>query len=309
MNCKPNYLSVMSYSRQVPIDPLTVPIWEGTPTSKSFLDYSNHGYWSLPGWSILDLNEGSLSETSGLTTQDRQQIVYGTPGIPPTIRISPTHFAPDPINPGINWNGNAAPPSGIAIMDINQLSSFAGCPATPTQIEKGYDDWLIMTLKFLDDADSRDGVGGDPRKLPELTSEILTAFRAELNQFVGPDSPNRNGSSVYVLNTTVPVRFELRDINGSFVKNADVSFIAKQISGNVSGTHLEPVNVTLVPSVGDHFKYDNIKNQYFYNWDTKNLIEGEYGLQFIANANSTKESLLQGIGEVDISVKVGLKKP
>ena len=94
------------------------------------------------------------------------------------------------------------------------------------------------------------------------------------------------------LNTTVPVRFELRDINGSFVKNADVSFIAKQISGNVSGTHLEPVNVTLVPSVGDHFKYDNIKNQYFYNWDTKNLIEGEYGLQFIANANSTKESLL-----------------
>ena len=83
-------------------------------------------------------------------------------------------------------------------MDINQLSSFAGCPATPTQIEKGYDDWLIMTLKFLDDADSRDGVGGDPRKLPELTSEILTAFRAELNQFVGPDSPNRNGSSVYV---------------------------------------------------------------------------------------------------------------
>ena len=128
MNCKPNYLSVMIYSRQVPIDPLTVPIWEGTSTSNSFLNYSSHGYWSPPGWPISDLTEGSLSELSGLTTQDRQTIVYGTPDRPiQLIRISPTHLASDSFNSGINWNGNSGIDSGFVSEDINQLDS-TGCP-------------------------------------------------------------------------------------------------------------------------------------------------------------------------------------
>ena len=113
MNCKANYLSVMSYARQVPITP-TSAVWEGNPITgvKGFLDYSSHGYFSMPGWSIIDLIENSLDERAGLTTQDRQMTVYGTPSTPLNpIRISLTRLASEPVwpvYPGIDWNGNGA---------------------------------------------------------------------------------------------------------------------------------------------------------------------------------------------------------
>ena len=145
---------------------------------------------------------------------------------------------------------------------MNSLNTIGGCGNSTGETEKGYDDWHIMTLKFLDDTDSRDGVGGDPRKLGvELTGEILKELRARVNQFVGPDPPiNANGSSVFNLNTTIPVRFQLRDVNGSFVTNASVNFMAEKISNNITGNKLESVNASLVPSQGKLFKYDNITN-------------------------------------------------
>lgn len=326
MNCKPNYLSVMNYARQVPITP-TATIWEGNPATglKSFLDYSSHGYFSMPGWSIFDLREGAplsspfLDERAGLVTQDKQMTVYGNPAdsLNP-IKISATRLSADPpypTYPGINWNGIDGMEATTVSQDVNWLNtpSFSvagGCQSSPGELEKGINDWLLLSLKFLFDTDSRDGIGSDPRKLPELTSEILKDLKARVNQFVGPDSPiNATGSSVFNLNTTIPVRFHLRDVNGSFINNASVSFFAKKISNNITGTNLEKVNTTFVPSSGNLFKYNNTSNQYSFNWFPGNLTQGEYALRFIANANSPNSTVLQGIGENGITVKVGLKQP
>jgi hypothetical protein len=325
MNCKPNYLSVMNYARQVPITP-TSAIWDGNPATglKSFLDYSAHGYNSAPGWSILDLKEGSpqdtpyLDERAGLITQNKQMTVYGNPSdsLNP-VKISATRLSTDPPYPppgypGINWDGVDSMQTSVA-QDANYLNTpsfnlVGGCQSSPGQLEKAFSDWNLLSLKFLFDADSRDGVGSDPRKLPELTPEILKDLRARVNQFTGPDPPiNATGNSVFNLNATIPIRFQLRDVNGSFIDNATVMLIPEKISNNITGNSLEPLNGTFVPSFGNLFKYDITTNQYSYNWFPGNLTQGEYALKFVTNANSTNSSVLQGIGENGITVRVGLK--
>ena len=119
INCKPNYLSVMSYSRQF-----------SDLVSNRPLDYSH---------SLLNtLNENALVENTGIIQSDpiNLQTVYG----PPALLVTT-------VNSAINWN-RVNPSTETVAMDINNMGT-TGCPALSGQTLYGFNDWGY-TLKLFD---------------------------------------------------------------------------------------------------------------------------------------------------------------
>ncbi|HYF99704.1 MAG TPA: hypothetical protein VD815_06405 [Candidatus Saccharimonadales bacterium] len=118
INCKPNYLSVMSWSRQV-----------SSLIGDQVLDYS---------WVNLDnLTEISLDETKGIEDT-----------IPSDLK---TVYGPDPIeiiNVGqpIDWNRDGNIENSVE-EDINYIRS-EDCPQVRGQILYGFDDW--SNLRYLE---------------------------------------------------------------------------------------------------------------------------------------------------------------
>jgi hypothetical protein len=113
-NCKPNYLSVMSYTRQFP-----------NLISDRPLDYSQ----SL----LLQLDENNLDEERGITlsTPSRARTAYG----PPSVIVGSTDVP-------IDWNRDNDVVDNRINNDINNLNPpIRSCSASPNQILFGYDDW------------------------------------------------------------------------------------------------------------------------------------------------------------------------
>lgn len=124
VNCKPNYLSVMNYSFQLPIlEP------------SRLLDYSSTAKGTALGMNqFTQLNEKDLDERRGLyrTPDPARKTVYGVNGKP---KVVPATGGP------IDWNGNGTTESGVAA-DINRIESKQACSAaTPGESLRGYDDW------------------------------------------------------------------------------------------------------------------------------------------------------------------------
>jgi len=152
-NCKPNYLSVMSYSRQFS---WFVP---GRP-----LDYSRA---CLP-----TLVENDLDEWLGVQGDSSVLTVYadGYGG----FRIAQTSGA-------IDWDGDGFMEGESVAGDnvhvnINNLG-FAGCEdAADTQALTGYDDWGNLLYSFKGSPNYPEGVHilvADP----EITTEVVEAMR------------------------------------------------------------------------------------------------------------------------------------
>ena len=127
VNCKPNYLSVMNYTRQT----------TGFITAQ--LDYSDR---VLP-----PLDETSLNEALGIQGPSGAQVVHG-PGL---------HRVGSSSGP-IDWNGLPGSQSGVEA-DVNYISDEGGCDAPSLgETLTGWDDWDNLALAFQATADFADGV-------------------------------------------------------------------------------------------------------------------------------------------------------
>ena len=157
-NCKPNYLSVMSYTRQI----------DGAPIVGRPLDYSNS--------TLLSLNEANLNDAAGmggpaLTT------VYGpqTAVAPPVIAPAQAVFAGGqwlvltPANQPVDWNKNGDFTSAGVSADINSIPS-SGCGGTG-QVLTGFNDWANLKYNFRASTDFADGVHLTVVSAPEITLE------------------------------------------------------------------------------------------------------------------------------------------
>lgn len=155
MNCKPNYLSVMSYSRQF-----------SDFISNRSLNYSAHGG---------DLAESTLNEDNGLWNSKDHETVYNT--TTGTSGTGDTYKNP-PATP-IDWSGDGQGP-GVSV-NINNLP---GCPASTMETLKGYADWTNIQFNFKGPSSFYDGVGsgstGEPSEWSndELRLGNATAMRA-----------------------------------------------------------------------------------------------------------------------------------
>jgi hypothetical protein len=131
VNCKPNYLSVMSFSRQF-----------SDFVSDRSLDFSHQKLDPTP------LSESALDETRGIqlyTDNPSERVIYG-PTPPATL---PTTGGP------INWDniGNANNPAATA--NINNIGTF--CISSNSESYGGYNDWGNINLNSRGDGNFADG--------------------------------------------------------------------------------------------------------------------------------------------------------
>lgn len=105
-----------------------------------------------------------------------------------------------------------------------------------------------------------------------------TATFAVVYNFIGflPPIPN-DGSGLFKLGSTVPVKFQLTDANGTLISTAVAHLTIQMISNNtLVGT---PIDATAPGNadVGDLFRFDG--TQYIFNWSTKPVSTGTWQLQ------------------------------
>lgn len=105
-----------------------------------------------------------------------------------------------------------------------------------------------------------------------------TATFAVVYNFIGflPPIPN-DGTGLFKLGSTVPVKFQLTDAKGTLISTAIAHLTIQMISGNtLLGT---PIDATAPGNadVGDLFRFDG--TQYIFNWSTKPLSTGTWQLQ------------------------------
>jgi len=120
-NCKPNYLSVMSYSRQ-------------------FSDYVANRPLTFSSGANTALDEDSYIETNGIGTANSGQVTA----------FGPTPILTATVGGGINWDrdANTEGTTQTAWKDLNNFGTSSGCdgaPAPPTPSYSDVNDWARLT--------------------------------------------------------------------------------------------------------------------------------------------------------------------
>jgi hypothetical protein len=175
VNCKPNYESVMSYSRQF-----------STPVTPRPLDYS--------GVQLNDLDEAALLEPEGIGPFTGV-ITFGPP-VGTTILKKPTVVAVTADAP-IDWNINANATETVG-RDVNNITS-AGCPVSPGELLEGFDDWAHLQFDFKASVDFGDGAHAtiDPVQVGTANQEIGIEEAREM-------SLDRDGDGVLDIDDNCP---------------------------------------------------------------------------------------------------------
>jgi hypothetical protein len=86
---------------------------------------------------------------------------------------------------------------------------------------------------------------------------------------------NSDGSSVFKLGSTIPLKLTLADADGVLVPDGDVEVSLERISTTVEGDVIEEV-VAATPTNGKLFEYDGDSGQYRFNLSTKPLSKGTW---------------------------------
>jgi uncharacterized repeat protein (TIGR01451 family) len=158
-NCKPNYVSIMSYAFQVP---------GSVPVANWKLDYS---HLQLP-----TLRESALNEAVGVfgVTQNQPPLTsvytaFGTPNKTGGSLITSALAA----NP-VNWDGDRTAPGYQTVpLNANNFGNFSGCDGTGSTLA-GYNDWANLVYAFQNTLDFSDGVHQTSNSGPdnqEITQE------------------------------------------------------------------------------------------------------------------------------------------
>ena len=124
VNCKPNYLSVMNYTLQVPYMDPTRP-----------LDYSRV--------ETLTLDETALTETNGIGFDDDLEgrwVIHGVDGFDTYSEITSTGE--------IDWNGNGDFEAFLTEADVNWLDVIGDCGESFGDELAGHDDWSNLVYNF-----------------------------------------------------------------------------------------------------------------------------------------------------------------
>ncbi len=102
---------------------------------------------------------------------------------------------------------------------------------------------------------------------------------------------NSDGSSIFKLGRTVPVKFQLAGASAG-ITNLQAKLYVSKISNNVEGSDLEAISTSAADS-GNTFRYDPASNQYIFNLGTQNLSAGTYRLKIYVDGD-TSTGVLQG---------------
>ena len=100
-------------------------------------------------------------------------------------------------------------------------------------------------------------------------------FTFQNNSFGQPVNPD--GSSIFKLNSAVPLKFGLSDAAGAAVSGVVAKLTVAKLSGQVEGTYVE-AEAKGSSSTGNVFSQD-VDGQYHYNLDSKALSTGTWSVR------------------------------
>jgi len=122
----------------------------------------------------------------------------------------------------------------------------------------------------------------DPRASSIFDPRAWGRFWVE-PKFIGFLEPiNNDGSSIFKLNSTVPVKFQLLNADGSYKSDATATLMVAQVDNDVLGDYMEAVSTAQADS-GNLFRYDATASQYIFNLGTRNLGIGTWRLRVTVN--------------------------
>lgn len=177
-NCKPNYLSVMSYSRQ-------------------FSDYVSNRPLDYSRSALAQLNEPSLSEPAGVSPESApsgMSTVYG----PNSALVSlPLSSATNPIN----WDRDTNPSETGIAANINNLGTGTGCSSATNGLIYGYNDWGNLKYWGISGgwADGTARVPVDEKDIENLFASrvaILNAISTHINSLPPQDLKDSGAKNV-----------------------------------------------------------------------------------------------------------------
>ena len=163
-NCKPNYFSIMSYSRQLNSAGRATGTLGGILGSKDInadgvLDARLNRIISYSSAADLApvLDENALIEANGTGGPASRTLFANAAG---QLVVATT---PGPID----WDGSGII-SGAAVVDVNAITSF-GCPVSPGQRHESFDDWGHLMYATYEGKDFSDGATRDSIPLVNIS--------------------------------------------------------------------------------------------------------------------------------------------
>ena len=96
---------------------------------------------------------------------------------------------------------------------------------------------------------------------------------------------NADGTSIFKLGSTIPVKFQLRDAAGNFVLTAVAKIYLTKIGNGISGSELEAVS-TSAATTGNLFRLAD--SQYIFNLSTKPLSVGTWQIRIELNDGTSQ---------------------
>jgi hypothetical protein len=208
INCKPNYASVMNYTRQF-----------STPVTLRPLDYSRGAYGVSLSGGVIGLDKSNLNEAGGIAGGDALisglKVAYGPPVLG-KLAVANASTSTNPVTSlGISWNRDTDTADTGFSRDINQATnSSGGCPAgqkdaqgNVVQVLEGFNDWAHIQFNLRGSLDFGDGSrDGFEQKDVVDDSEITLDTAIALSRWVMDVKPNDpNNTIVRSVSQTVGV--------------------------------------------------------------------------------------------------------
>jgi len=218
------------------------------------------------------------------------------PGYVPAIESPPANssIAPDP--PVFAWSAPLG--EGCYCLRMREVDAACAvwCPPGPVSSPFTYDGTGNVLPGHLYGWDLHSWVPDnieqtDPRAMSGFWFTGQGRFWLE-PKFIGFLEPiNNDGSSIFKLNSTVPVKFQLLNADGSYKGDSTATLSIAKVENEVLGKYLEMVN-TAAPDGGSIFRYDPAAKQYIFNLGTRNLSLGTYSLQVTVDGVVAEEVLI-----------------
>lgn len=162
---------------------------------------------------------------------------------------------------------------------------------------------------IADAADDRSGLAEDPDGTTAIDTSVLgtNTSTAQIQDRAGNTTShtcsydvryaysgllqpiNADGSSVFKLGSTVPVKFRLADANGVAQTAAVARLEVAKVSDDVEGTVLEAAS-TSSATTGNLFRYDADSDTYVFNLSTKGLTTGTWSVRVVLDDGTTQRT-------------------
>jgi len=202
---------------------------------------------------------GNTSEQSSLTVQVDATAPSLTVTCPSTVLLNGKASATVAASDG--QSGLVADPSGTVAIDTSTVG-----PKTVSRT-------------------ATDNVGHGTTR--SCTTTVAYAYSGVLQPI------NADGSSIFKLGSTVPVKFSLADTGGAPIGSAVANLTLAKVTNEIDGSYVEATS-TAAATTGTLFRYDPTGQQYIFNLGTKDLSKGTWSLKVTlddGNSYTTRISL------------------